>query len=187
MALPRPRQVFVLLLAAVVVTSSLISNAQAKSESISFGGYTVYDNGTIVDASGAAVTPTVKADESVSIGGYTRYSNGTVTDPNGSVILAVRSGSYVIGSTIMYENDTFTDLSGNVVRPVWNGPYSVTAGDLTLWGNGTVTSTKSGVVIHTGPTSLSSLNPASKAASPIKPGYLATVITMAAGFALLLA
>ncbi|CAI5482472.1 unnamed protein product [Closterium sp. Yama58-4] len=177
----QPFHVVVLLLAAV---ASLMLSARLVEASITVGGYTAFSNGTVYDSSGKAVTPTKNADGSQTVGGYTLYSNGTITGPDGQVLYGTGAdGSKKIGGTVVYPNGTYADSSGKLVQPVPNADGTAsTIGDLTYYKNGTYVSTKGPVIVQ--PTDSI---PKAASASPIKLGYIATAVTMAAGFAWLLA
>ncbi|GJP42154.1 hypothetical protein CLOM_g1751 [Closterium sp. NIES-68] len=98
--------------------------------SLSFGPgvaqYTLQRNGTVVDSTGAPVTPTANPDGSYTVDGvYTGYPNGTLA-----------------GGKIL-------DKAGQPIEPTVNEDGSVTAGDMTGWSNGTIVGSN-GAVLNTG-------------------------------------
>ncbi|GJP59620.1 hypothetical protein CLOP_g13207 [Closterium sp. NIES-67] len=179
--------VLALLVAAACAATVVTFN---KDGSLSFDGYTLLTDGSVVDAKGKPVAVTTNADGSLSVAGvYSAFPNGTLTAPG----VAIYTGDLVgltMGTTTLYADGTVTDATGSPLFGTVNPDKSYTVGDVTGWANGTVVG-PDGVVVNTGlplsvdPTtgmvngiSPPAAAPAPAPAAPAPPVKVDTVITI---------
>ncbi|GJP33170.1 hypothetical protein CLOM_g17733 [Closterium sp. NIES-68] len=122
--------------------------------SLSFGPgvaqYTLQRNGTVVDSTGAPVTPTANPDGSYTVDGvYTGYPNGTLAGPGIAIHTGDNPGFTIGMTTLLLKGGKILDKAGQPIEPTVNEDGSVTAGDMTGWSNGTIVGSN-GAVLNTG-------------------------------------
>ncbi|GJP54358.1 hypothetical protein CLOM_g13457 [Closterium sp. NIES-68] len=122
--------------------------------SLSFGPgvaqYTLQRNGTVVDSTGAPVTPTANPDGSYTVDGvYTGYPNGTLAGPGIAIHTGDNPGFTIGTTTLLLKGGKILDKAGQPIEPTVNEDGSVTAGDMTGWSNGTIVGSN-GAVLNTG-------------------------------------
>ncbi|CAI5482831.1 unnamed protein product [Closterium sp. Yama58-4] len=145
----RPLALLALLLTAATAANAATVVTFNPDGSLSFDGYTLKTDGTVVDSKGKPVTPTENADGSKTVASvYTAYPNGTLTAPGVALYTQPPTG-LTVGTTTLLSDGSVTDSTGMLLFGTVNPDKSYTVGDVTGWSNGTIVG-PGGVVVNTG-------------------------------------